>query len=776
MYSKSLFVLMFALTVFTLSPAQNSQSDGLISSAQKSLHLVSRETKGLRSPNGAKIIATGSAKEPSISEHERFVTFLSGDGFESELLLQNMRLDVPVTANISLIVDGREVSLDPVTILAHAASTVDISSELRRLGFGNTNGMAVVRYDAATYAAMSAVVTASNEARHLYLNFSGKSGEELWSGNTFDAVVWSPDPDTHGFLSLINTYNGPTITHLSFIVDGHPEEGREITLAPHEQRFIQLDSVLRRSFTSGTGIHLEFTGDPGSLLPEATLLNQRTGFSKHIQFADKALHFATQTSRTHFLLLGQQPPEDGFPDQMSFRSVAVVRNIDSAPVQVTPVVKFLRNGLVQSLSLKPLTLGVNQSQLIDFKKLKESGVLPRDFVQGSLELTPNTDHTSIVSELFNYDEAKKGYVVGPSFGAHPMRSTSSIWRTDGTFQTTIMIENTADRDDQVTLQLFSGPDSYEKLIEVSKGALVKINLKDLQKNHVPDKNGKFLTVTSGTLHLSGSHGGRSALAFDKLIHSSSDSEYVGLPAQPCDFVTDFFPFLDSNNNSWITEDWTDGSQDTLPEGPFSWDSTYVTVTSNSVGPLLIFNPSPTGGAFSTNLTYEDIVLDCTACSTREQFNPMTASLPIPDHLFVLGDSSSTQNCGSAPASEVRAITYLVKDQNDIQILTHLNFRENVPTTTSSCNNNVVHTGTSCISTFNTVPGVIGEFADVISPGCAVPASNSPCGFTFTNQQWQYCPASGVPQSMGTVGQVNAENILITVAGQIFSLVGHVFLK
>jgi hypothetical protein len=74
------------------------------------------------------------------------------------------------------------------------------------------------------------------------------------------------------------------------------------------------------------------------------------------------------------------------------------------------------------------------------------------------------------------------------------------------------------------------------------------------------------------------------------------------------------------------------------------------------------------------------------------------------------------------------------------------------------------------------PGVIGEFADVISPGCAVPASNSPCGFTFANQQWQYRPVSGVPQSMGTIGQVNAENILITVAGQIFSLVGHVFLK
>lgn len=776
MRSKTSFILMFAFAVLAVSSAQNSSSSGVIPAARKSLQLVSRQTSGVRSPSGAKVIASGSKKEFSISEHERFVTFLSDEGFKSELLLQNMRLDVPVTANVSLLVGEREVALDPVTILPHAASTVDISSELRRLGFDHANGMALVRYDSTTYAALSAVVTASNETLHLYLNFSGKSGEELWSGNTFDAVVWAPDPDTEGFLALINSYNGPTVTHLTFIVNGHANERREITLAPHEQRFIPLNSLLTRSFGSGAGIHLEFTGDPGSLLPEATLINKRTGFSKHIQFVDQALHFATQTWRTHFLLLGQQPPEDGFPAQMSFHSVAVVRNIDSVPVQVTPAVKYLRNGVVQTLGLSPFMLGVNQSQLVDFKKLKESGILPADFVQGSLELTPNTDHTSIVSELFNYDEARKGYVVGPSFGAHPMRSTSSVWRTDGTFQTTIIIENTADQDDQVTLQLFSGQDTYEKLINVPKGALVKINVKDLQKNRIPDKNGKLLAASSGTLHLSGSHGGRSALAFDKLVHSSSDSEYVGLLAEPCDYVTDFFPFLDANNNSWITEFWTDGSEDTLPREPFSWDSSYVTVTSNDIGPLLIFNPSPTGGSFSTSLTYEDAVLDCTICSTREQFDPMTASLPIPDHLLVIGDSSSTQNCGSAPASQVRGITYSIFDQNNSPISTHLNFRENVPTTISSCNNNIVHSGNSCISTFNTVPGVIGEFADVISPGCAVPATNSPCGFTFANQQWQYCPASGVPQSMGTIGQVNAENILITVAGQIFSLVGHVFLK
>lgn len=123
--------------------------------------------------------------------------------------------------------------------------------------------------------------------------------------------------------------------------------------------------------------------------------------------------------------------------------------------------------------------------------------------------------------------------------------------------------------DQVKLQLLSDQGSYEKLVDVPSQGLIKINIRQLQQDRVPDKDGNLLLGTSGTVHLSGSHGARSALAFDKLIHSANDSEYVGLPAQPCDYVQDFSPSIDSNNNTWITEFWTDGTQDTLAHLPLA---------------------------------------------------------------------------------------------------------------------------------------------------------------------------------------------------------------
>lgn len=116
-----------------------------------------------------------------------------------------------------------------------------------------------------------------------------------------------------------------------------------------------------------------------------------------------------------------------------------------------------------------MTLGVGESRLIDFAEEQKAGNLHADFNQGALELRPNTEHTSIVSELFSFDEKNGGYVVGSSFASHPARGTGSIWRIDGTFQTTIVIEKTAEAADQMTLKLFWETGAYEKTFDVAAG-------------------------------------------------------------------------------------------------------------------------------------------------------------------------------------------------------------------------------------------------------------------------------------------------------------------
>jgi hypothetical protein len=272
--------------------------------------------------------------------------------------------------------------------------------------------------------------------------------------------------------------------------------------------------------------------------------------------------------------------------------------------------------------------------------------VPLDFRQGSLELVPDSDHGGVIAELFNYNDKSRGYVIGPSFTAHPSRATSSIWRTDGTFQTTIMIENTATQDDQITAKLFSDAGTYEKTFPILAGGLIKINVKELQQSGVPDEHGHQLVGTSGTLSLTGAHGNRSALAFDKTIHSADEADYVGHVGQPCDFVSSIFTFLTGTANPfdvWLEESWTDGSVIDYEGWPTtSSNPTFVSVDSGTS--QITFHPDST--SHSVNLTSTDTTETCDECTT----GTLTSTEPVTDPALSITSISPALGMVGTPVS------------------------------------------------------------------------------------------------------------------------------
>jgi hypothetical protein len=560
-----------------------------------------------------------------ITTHERLATFISDDGFKSKLLIQNLRLDAPIKVTPALIINQNEIPLAPITMPPHTTATVDITSTLLALGRSHARGLAVVRYDYDTYGAVSAVVTSSDDQHRLYLNSIGQSPEEFWYGTALDAVVWAPEAGTEGFVAITNTTAEPRTVQATFVVNGRSDEIHEVEMAPYQHRLLRIDSIVRRSRESGAGVRISWSGKPGDVITEGELFNRRTGFSKYIRFLDTSLHFAEHSLRTHFLLLGRQPAADAFPAQMSFRSIAAVRNIDPTPVQVTPVVKRVQNGSVQTISLKPVTISANETTLIDFGMAQKAGNLPADFDQGSLQLVPNTDHNSIVAELFNLSESNN-FVVGPSFSSFPTRATGSIWRIDGSYQTTIMVENTVNATDNVTLKLFSDRGSYEKTFPVASGGILKINVRELLQNHVPDNDGNLLVATSGTLTIFGGLGLHSKLSFDKLIHSADESEYVGLLAEPCNHVESislFFDQIDQFNLSAVIDAfWTDGSVTEDSGFPSSENSSLASVN----GSVVTLHPVDNS---SHNVTMDAAELDtaCDICSSDWFYTSAPVTVP-----------------------------------------------------------------------------------------------------------------------------------------------------
>jgi hypothetical protein len=583
--------------------------------------------------------------------HERFATFRAGD-FQSVFLFQNFRSDVSVTITPVLIVKRGELSLDPVTLQPHSSATVDISGFLQSHGIPDSRGTAVMRYTFSPYDGVSGVVLSSDETHNLYVNSYAQSPEEYWEGTSFDAALWAPDNDTKGTISLINTTSEQRTARLTFIVKGHSEIQKPITLAPRETRTMKINDLVSRSRETGAGIHVEYSEYPGDVLVEGHLVNKQSGFEKYIHFLDKTLKYPNGTVRTQFLLLGQQPAEDGFPADISFRSVAVVRNIDDVAVKVTPTLKFTRNGAPQSVALPALNLAVGESRVIDLSAAHKAGLVPADFRQGSLKLDPNTDHASIVAELFNFDERSGGFTIGPMFFAYPGRATQSVWRTDGSFQTTIMVENTADQDDTLTLQLFSDAGKYVKTFPIHGGDLLKINLKQLQDGKVPDDEGNLLISTSGVVSLSGVKGVNSKLSFDKLIHSADNSDYVGLPGGPgsCIGMTSISLFLTGSQNPydlWYEEGWSDGTIDDYPASDVSSSNTNLLTISGAQAWLLPINSSSQlvsiGGPPVSRM-------DCPACSV-DNFTPVSqVTVPAITASLTLNTASFTTQVAGGTAT------------------------------------------------------------------------------------------------------------------------------
>jgi hypothetical protein len=477
-YKNFLVVVTLLLASTSVFPQPSAPVSGQGTNAVPvSLHdklMVTSTVVGGRPPGDASAGKIGLRPLP-ITGHEKFATFLAGD-FKSTLLLENLRPDLPITFSPRLILRSGEAPLDPITVPAHSTATLDINASLSAQGFSDTRGTISVRFDFTSYGPGLAVVEMRDDKHHLYLNSYAQSPEEYWTGTDYDAVVWAPQDGTQGFISITNASDETHMVQTSFLVNGRAEQQPPIQVAARQTRFVSIEDLLARSRKSGAGIHLEYQQAAsekytGAILVEGQIFNKNTGFAKRIHFIDKELQYPTGTLRTHFLLLGEQPATDNFPANMSFRSVAAVRNIDIVPVMVTPTVKFLQDGSVQAVNLPARSLAPGESQTVDFNEEQNSGRLPLSFTQGTVELTPDTGRTSIVAELFNFN-ASGNYVVGPSFNSYPSRSTGSIWRTDGSFQTTIMIENAASQDDRVTLKLYSDQSTYQKTFNVAAGNLL----------------------------------------------------------------------------------------------------------------------------------------------------------------------------------------------------------------------------------------------------------------------------------------------------------------
>jgi hypothetical protein len=187
-----------------------------------------------------------------------------------------------------------------------------------------------------------------------------------------------------------------------------------------------------------------------------------------------------------------------------------------------------------------------------------------------------------------------------------------------------MIENTAAKDDNVTLNLYSeGGGLYSKTFDIPAGQMLKINLRSLQQ----DDTGNLLLGASGVMSIIGNHNVESKLAYDKIIHSADQSDYVGFPPNPCDYVTgigiaaDVFNFNGDIQPIPITKEYNWALSVPVYSTAFgstSSNSSLAQITTGGSGEdMITFTPPDDGQTYTVRVIPQfpvEVTQNCVACS------------------------------------------------------------------------------------------------------------------------------------------------------------------
>lgn len=751
---------------------------------------------------------------PQMGSQDAGGAFWRIDGnYDSVLHLRNiLETDSLRVTPVLWMADGTEYDLAPVTIDKSGVAVIDINEVLRDAPpdvapHVSEIGSAGVRYNWRWAAVMGQVISTDVIDSMSYASSvstvldPARAQKDSSQQNRFEGMWWLRDAGVEPFLSLVNT--GSTPLMISIALTGKDDAApvtSGITLGAKQSQLVMLSDLVRRVATTATegGIYVSSKGQSGALAVGGGLQNPNEGYSAPITFLPieaRDLKRDISTTATTFaavgVLVGSPEPRMQFPEATHFEPYATVRNLNSRPTRITLAATYMNQQPI-TMPLVDMKLSAHETRQLDLKALLSRANLTH--YSGEMNFTFKVDGGAdelLVSAGSTSADGNYVFNVEPMILVPETGKIFCYWAVSGKTDTMISFWNSGGGAQDAELLLSYQGGHYRLPVHLDVNASLSINIESLIKSGVPDADGNVIpsNVTQGSAQLVNPHHRRDPL--DIHAHESVFNVETATCNEPCP-ICDSVIYVTAIPDGFVTPAGTVQYHTTATSKTNgSYDVTYKTTwgSSNTGVATIVANGSQGGlatgqsaGLATMTGQFSDTGVppwkNGQLCSYGSQC-PVYVGHPtapikvqVPHQILVLADESGTQNCTLPSIS--RVITYSIEDSTGSPLVSPVQIHENVPVVTSTCNNSIPHTGTGCVLNSVYAPNNVNEFNDYIWAGCPSSISVEPCGFTFPNQQWQYCPASGPAMSIGTVGLVKAMNAVITVDGNSVSLDGTTF--
>jgi hypothetical protein len=342
--------------------------------------------------------------------------------------------------------------------------------------------------------------------------------EDAYQPGSREGIWWLPRPDVKDILVFSNSSERPNAGVLALYDASGKRWQQSIELGARGTVRLSLRELLQEAGLGGSYgvIRFEVASNAGTLDSLHFLYDETPGFSALMKMFDHDPAAKLQehvwgsrrewTTWAPMLALREPDAALAFPEGTRLEPKVFVRNTTRLPQSAKVKFTWRKAGATGIVTLPALRLKAYEARLIDVQALQQSKRIPPDANWALVEISsPTAQPDDLLAIASSYDSSGRFGAQTPFSDQLAEHWVGGEWQVDATHNSLIAVTNAGDKPTlaRLTLHYNHGKDHY--LIEktISPGDQMRLDLGQLVRGTVPDKNGTTLPpdLTSGTYDL-----------------------------------------------------------------------------------------------------------------------------------------------------------------------------------------------------------------------------------------------------------------------------------
>jgi hypothetical protein len=374
------------------------------------------------------------------------------------------------------------------------------------LALGDPYGAVVLRYTSVSNSNLFPSAMIHDVGRPIIFHIDGSQAGIGSGKGSHQGIWWLPKSTTNGYLVLTNMSQVEQHGNLLLYDASGKSVSQKIDLSAQQTLRFSLRDVITRSGLQGSfgGLSFKMEQDINTVSSAVLLFDEPSGFSATMKtFVQdpsvtlKSHDFAGTgkwTTRAPMLALENPDPALQLPARVVLHPVIFLHNTKETAAEVELSFHWRNSAQNGRASVPKLILAPMETRIIDVKNLQDQGAIPADALWSQVSLTTNTLPNDIIAVAASYDTTFRYGAQTPFSDQLAFHLEGAAWQVDEYHNSLITVGNGGAKPVTARLTFYyeGGTRKYEMERTIPPDDQTMVNVGELIRNQIPDKNGRAM--------------------------------------------------------------------------------------------------------------------------------------------------------------------------------------------------------------------------------------------------------------------------------------------